>query len=381
MAWLFIGKYLHLVDTVQTINLMRRFFQLIAGFFFFLCPMNGQKNDVNRIDFPQKERSFERTILRFPSISGYMTLKCDFHLHTVFSDGDVWPVVRVDEAWREGLDAISITDHIEYRPKKDYVSGNENASYLLAKDRAKALDVLLIPGTEITRNQPDPGHYNALFVTDASLLNVPDPREALRAANRQNAFVIWNHPGWAVDTCRMYEIQKEMLAEKMVHGIEIFNGFEYYPRALSWCVDNRLTIFSNTDMHQVKEYSFGTSLRNMTLVFATERTPESIREALFAGRTLAYAHGLLGGTEALLKAFFLASVECRLLRSSSQGDDYVLINRTDLPYSLKIHSGILSLPAQREVPFRVAQGSKTLSIEILNMLSYENKTTEVTISL
>ncbi len=31
----------------------------------------------------------------FPNILGYKTLKCDFHQHTVFSDGDVWPSIRV----------------------------------------------------------------------------------------------------------------------------------------------------------------------------------------------------------------------------------------------------------------------------------------------
>ena len=51
-----------------------------------------------------------------PDLDKYQTLKCDFHMHTVFSDGLVWPTVRVDEAYSEGLDAIAITEHIEYRP-------------------------------------------------------------------------------------------------------------------------------------------------------------------------------------------------------------------------------------------------------------------------
>ena len=52
-----------------------------------------------------------RTPIRLPDLPGYLTLKCDLHIHTVFSDGLVWPTVRVEEAWREGLDAIAITDH------------------------------------------------------------------------------------------------------------------------------------------------------------------------------------------------------------------------------------------------------------------------------
>lgn len=70
-----------------------------------------------------------RREINFPDILGYKTLKCDLHMHTVFSDGMVWPPVRVDEAWREGLDVISITDHIEYQPHKKDIPTNHNRPY------------------------------------------------------------------------------------------------------------------------------------------------------------------------------------------------------------------------------------------------------------
>jgi len=44
--------------------------------------------------------------IRFPDLPDYRTLKCDFHIHTVFSDGLVWPTVRIDapaEALSAGL--------------------------------------------------------------------------------------------------------------------------------------------------------------------------------------------------------------------------------------------------------------------------------------
>ena len=44
----------------------------------------------------------ENRIIDFPDIPGYKTLKCDFHQHTVFSDGSVWPSIRVQEAIRDG---------------------------------------------------------------------------------------------------------------------------------------------------------------------------------------------------------------------------------------------------------------------------------------
>src|ERR1035437_2346251 len=104
-----------------------------------------------------------RSEVNFPDIPGYVTLKCDFHMHTVFSDGQVWPTVRVEEAWRQGLDAIAITDHIEYKPHKADVSTNYNRSYELAKGSAENLNLILIKAAEITRGEP-PGHLNALFL-------------------------------------------------------------------------------------------------------------------------------------------------------------------------------------------------------------------------
>lgn len=58
----------------------------------------------------------ERTnrVISVPDIPGFITLKCDFHMHTVFSDGHVWPSFRVNEAIRDGLDVISLTEHIDY---------------------------------------------------------------------------------------------------------------------------------------------------------------------------------------------------------------------------------------------------------------------------
>ena len=80
---------------------MRRF--LIAVLFFALTAMSTAMAQV-------------RGYLPVPDVPGFKTLKGDFHLHTVFSDGDVWPTVRVSEAWRDGLDVIAITDHNEYHP-------------------------------------------------------------------------------------------------------------------------------------------------------------------------------------------------------------------------------------------------------------------------
>ena len=44
--------------------------------------------------------------ITFPDVEGYEILVLDPHTHSVFSDGHVWPRVRVEEALRDGLDAL-----------------------------------------------------------------------------------------------------------------------------------------------------------------------------------------------------------------------------------------------------------------------------------
>lgn len=102
-----------------------------------------------------KERVKARKEIRLPKIDGYNLLKCDFHIHTIFSDGIVWPTLRVQEAWEEGLDAIAITDHIEGQPDCQALEkGNHNHSFDLAKEEATRREIILIKGGEIIRSMP-----------------------------------------------------------------------------------------------------------------------------------------------------------------------------------------------------------------------------------
>ena len=106
------------------------------------------------LQFAHSVSAQTRREIAIPDILGYQTLKCDFHMHTVFSDGDVWPTVRVQEAWQDGLDVIAITDHIEYLPHSQDIDADHNRAYEIAKPLANQIGVLLIRGTEITRSMP-----------------------------------------------------------------------------------------------------------------------------------------------------------------------------------------------------------------------------------
>lgn len=282
-----------------------------------------------------------RTTLHIPDIPGYMTLKCDFHMHTVFSDGSVWPTVRVQEAWRNGLDAISITDHIEYQPHKTDIPTNHNQPYEIARSAAENVDIILIRGGEITRSMP-PGHINAIFIENADSLDRADWREAVKNASEQGAFIFYNHPGfpdpkgnplWGPDHESLYK-------DKFLHGIEVVNSREYYSNSQQWCLEKKLTMIASSDQHSPIEETFdvtGGDHRPVTLVFAKKRTPEAIREALFAHRTAAWTENTLIGEEKYLRPIFDGSCEVTTpkIAIKGKGSAYVQIrNDSDVTFEL-----------------------------------------------
>ncbi|MFW6370444.1 MAG: histidinol-phosphatase [Bacteroidota bacterium] len=284
-----------------------------------------------------------RKIICIPDIPGYHTLKCDFHTHTIFSDGTVWPTVRVEEAWRDGLDAISITDHIEYRPHSKDVEADHNRSFQIAEPLAKSRNILLIKGAEITRNMP-PGHFNTLFIKNANLLDRENVFDALREARDQGAFIIWNHPGWKAqqpDTTLWWDDHTRLLNNNMLHGIEVFNYNEYYPEAMDWAMDKKLTLFANTDTHNPidMEYDLNAEHRPMTLVFSKSRTEDGIREALFSRRTVAWYNNTLVGKAGILEPLFFASLQITaspgLLRNG-ETRKIELANHSDIDYELEL---------------------------------------------
>ena len=257
-----------------------------------------------------------RSEINLPDIPGYFTLKCDLHMHTVFSDGLVWPTVRVAEAWRQGYDAIAITDHIEYLPHKADVSTNNlNRSYEIAKPAADSLGLLLIKGIEITRGEP-PGHWNALFIKDVKPLQTKEYKDAVKAAIDQGAFLFWNHPGWKQPKGKTvwYKEQGEVYDLGWLHGLEIVNGLDYDPIVHKWCLDKNLTLLGNSDVHSPIGMDYeesGNNKRPMTLVFAVTRSIDSIKEALTARRTAVMVNNAIYGNAEYLAPLFYESIQVK----------------------------------------------------------------------
>ncbi|MDX9755870.1 MAG: histidinol-phosphatase [bacterium] len=247
----------------------------------------------------------------FPDIPGYQTLKCDLHSHTVFSDGLVWPTVRVEVAWREDLDVLVISDHIEYQPHREDIPTNLNRSYQLASGSAASKNILMPRGTEITRDTP-PGHFNAIFLEDIEPVSTELFIDSIEAANKQGAFVFWNHQAWqGEERGKWLDVHTEINEKGWLHGMEVCNGDEYYPTAHQWCLEKNFTMLGNSDIHQPSLLTESTpeKHRTVTLVFVKDRTLAALKEALFAGRTAVWYKNQLIGRKEYLEPLFANSIE------------------------------------------------------------------------
>jgi 3',5'-nucleoside bisphosphate phosphatase len=331
----------------------------------------------------------QRKIINLPDIPGYITLKCDFHMHTVFSDGDVWPTVRVDEALRDGLDAISITDHLEYTPKKDKIPVDHNAAWNICEGYARERNLILVHGTEITRKMP-PGHFNALFIKDANLIAKDSVWDNFEAAIKQGAFLLWNHPGWKSQEPdgipKLYDIHKKLIKNGWLHGIEYYNDSENYPRVFTFCKQNNITLVGNSDVHGIISESYRQpehTHRPMTLVFAKERTHDSLKEAMFAGRTIVYFRDIIAGKEEYVRPFFHQCVTVgKPFYRTDMTVFFEVTNNSDIPFQLI--NGVANAPATINLAAnsvtRVSMSTKVtapLIYDVKNIITGENEILKV----
>lgn len=335
-----------------------------------------------------------------PDIPGYRTLKCDFHIHTVFSDGDVWPTTRVDEAWLMGYDAISITDHLEYQPKKKYIPVQHNASYEIAKPQGDRQDLIVIKGSEITRVMP-PGHLNAIFIQDATRIETDrikhmhaatspmpgyldsidhqhqDYLLAIEEAVNQGGYVFWNHPGWesqAKEGIKIYDIHQDLINKGWLKGMEVANGNEWYPEAFQWCLDYGLAMLSNSDIHPTEgifEKRVKDGKRPVTLVFARERSEESIHEALNQARTAVWFKDMVIGKQEYLEPLVNESLELSksFYTDNRENRFYNLKNKSDFRLLLQPdEGGLVELLPQTTTIITMSQDKTSMGYTIENFL-------------
>jgi len=281
-----------------------------------------------------KDKSNKPRKLFFPNIDGYQTLISDLHQHTIFSDGLVWPTIRVDEAVYDGVDVISMTEHLEYQPhREDIPNKDRNRAYHLTKNYADNLnkrkkddkELIVINGQEITKSMP-PGHINAVFINEANNLLHKDSLTGILEANKQGAFLFWNHPAWPAQRsdgiARLDDYHKYLISNKYLHGIEVVNELYYSEEALQIALDNNLTIMGTSDIHGLIDWKFEIPKyghRPVTLIFSKSKKLEDIKNALFNGRTVIYYNDLLIGKSINLKPLIEKSLEIFIEEKVNQG--------------------------------------------------------------
>ena len=313
--------------------------------------------------------------ITFPDLDNYLTLVCDFHTHSVFSDGSVWPDIRVEEAQRDKIDVLAVTEHLEYQPHiSDIPHPDRNRSYQLATKYSNS-DLLIVSGAEITRRMPL-GHANAIFLEDANKLHSADeiagivPKDDMRpfkAANKQKAFVFWNHPTWRQEQYGdvvITEMHKTLFSKGYLHGVEVVNEFEYSEEALQIALDYDLTIIGNSDIHGLVDWDYEISEgghRPVTLVFAKEKSEKAIKKALFKKQTVVWNRNTLIGREEWLLPLINASLEVVSVEYKRDAAHVRIKNKSDVRFILKnnssfnffINSDLVEIPAQDTIKLSV----------------------------
>jgi predicted metal-dependent phosphoesterase TrpH len=328
--------------------------------------------------------------IEFPDVQGYLSLTCDLHMHSVFSDGDVWPNIRVQEALRDELDCIAITEHLEYQPHKaDIPHPDRNRAFDLAARTASNSDLIVIRGSEITRSLPF-GHANSIFLTDANPMVQDEAVDAYAEAQRQGGFTFMNHPNWTAQrkdgVARLEEMNLTLIEKGQVQGIEVVNDLTYSDEALEIALEHNLAIIGTSDIHGLVDWQFdipGGGHRPVTIVFAKDRSQEAIKEALLARRTVAWYMDTLIGREEHVAPLIEASLS--VTSAAYQGDSSIMKvtiqNASESEFTLKNTSAyrfhdradLMMIPPHHSVDVLVKTGEILteieLSFDVLNVIT------------
>jgi predicted metal-dependent phosphoesterase TrpH len=227
-------------------------------------------------------------------------LLCELHAHSTWSDGELTVRQLVDLYGSAGFDVLAVTDHV-VRPDDPW--GRAAAlrpdcyrAYLEQIDqeaeRARACyDLLVVPGLELTFDDPDPRlGAHALAVGLRKLVELDVGLEpALRRARACGAALVASHPytlagvGAASRTTARFAEQPEW-ARMVVDRFELCNRYDFF----DWVARAQLPVVANGDFHR-REH-----LASWKTLVPVEKSEEAVVEYLRSGRpvslTLVEAH-------------------------------------------------------------------------------------------
>lgn len=192
-------------------------------------------------------------------------LLAELHSHTTWSDGTLSVRELIDLVGVRGFDVLCITDHVvrsddpwldEVATRELGVPAHRYDDYLAELEReqvraASLYDLLVIPGLELTYNDPDPtraAHAVSIGVREHVAVD-GGIEEAIHAARRAGAAIVAAHPyaadappigsrlttRWAVDPG----------LQELAHRFELFNRDQLF----GWVADSGLHCVATGDVH------------------------------------------------------------------------------------------------------------------------------------
>ena len=298
-----------------------------------------------------------RMVYSFPTIGEYEVLVADFHMHTTYSDGSLSPTERVWEAYREGFDAIAITDHSNFR------------AYAEVKTLCEELGIVLIRGLETG----GPGHILVLGVSDKYQPQDPHSwasseeeakdsgktfyQERYRHVAACGGVALYAHPHvrlppplrWAIDQGTMIGVEVYNGLVGSGWGTVRSHGVSCYPFAFNWALEHNLGVFADSDVHDRNE---GPS-RPRNLLLTRARSADAVVEALRNRRNIAWFNNMLWASEGLLAEYVQAVV--RIKRLSLDLDENVAYSRLENLGAVPLQARII-MPHQPVQELELKQG-------------------------
>jgi hypothetical protein len=187
-------------------------------------------------------------------------LLCELHAHTTWSDGSLTVRELCDLYGRRGFDVLAVTDHAPREPR--HIQAGNFDVYLEEVEaeavRARELyDLLVIPGLELTYDDPDPlrsAHVVAVGLRDYVALD--DGLEfALASARGHGAALVAAHPyapeqlAGATRTTAAFGANPELAP--LVDRFELFNRHTLF----GWVAAAGLPAIASGDFHRLEHLS------------------------------------------------------------------------------------------------------------------------------
>ena len=211
--------------------------------------------------------------------SSKQPLLCELHAHSTWSDGELPLPALVDLYGESGFDVLCVTDHVWRSGGRGHIEAGNHASYLDAiaaeAKRARSLyDLLVIPGLELSYDDPDPAR-NAHVVAVGLETFVPvegELEEVLRRAREEGAALIAAHP-YTLEDCKTSPRPTGGFAANwrrlrpLVDRIEVFNRDEPF----AWASAAGVPAVATGDFHRLEHFSTW-----KTLLFCTKDEREVV---------------------------------------------------------------------------------------------------------